>query len=111
MYSNQSWHIRVLLDEAPSLLTRQSSRGKDPKAGNSQRQSLFHTVRSPIRKPRCTTTTYAEGLVQTHANSLVDSSVSVIPYEPKLVGSVGFLVVSLAPLASTILPPLFHRIP
>jgi hypothetical protein len=48
----------------------------------------------------------AEGLYQSHACSLVGSSVSVSPYGPKLVDSLCFLMVSLAPLAPTILHPL-----
>ena len=44
-------------------------------------------------------------LGQSHIGSLVVGSVSVSPYEPRLVDSVGFLVVSLTPLAPTILPP------
>ena len=47
---------------------------------------------------------YAEILCQSHAGSLVGGSVSVSPYGPRLVDSVGFLVVSLTPLAPTILP-------
>jgi hypothetical protein len=38
---------------------------------------------------------YAEGLGQTHAGSLVGGSVSVSPYRPRLVDSVGFVVVPL----------------
>lgn len=47
---------------------------------------------------------YAEGLSQYHAGSLVVISLSVSPSEPRLVASVEFLVVSLTPLVSTILP-------
>ena len=45
----------------------------------------------------------AEGLGPSHAYSLVCGSVSVNPYGPRLVDSVGFLVVSLTPHAPTIL--------
>jgi hypothetical protein len=41
----------------------------------------------------------AEVLGPSHACSLVGGSVSVGPYGPRLVDSVGFLMVSLAPLA------------
>ena len=40
-----------------------------------------------------------------HVCSLVGGSVSVSPYGPRLVDSVGFLVVSLTILSPTILPP------
>jgi hypothetical protein len=53
----------------------------------------------------------AEGLGPFHACSLISSSVSVSRYGPRLVGSVCFLVVSLTPLAPSILLPLFHRLP
>ena len=42
-------------------------------------------------------------LVPSHACSLVGGSVSVSLYEPRLVASVGFLIVCLTPLASYIL--------
>ena len=42
---------------------------------------------------------YAEGLGQSHAGSLIDSSVSVSSYEPRLLDSVGFLVMPLTSLA------------
>lgn len=50
---------------------------------------------------------YAEDLAQTHPESLFVTSVSVIPYEPYLVDSVGhILMVSLIPLTPmTLLPP------
>ena len=48
---------------------------------------------------------YAEGLGWSHAGFLVVGSVSVSLYDPRLIGSVSYLVVSLAPLALTILPP------
>ena len=51
-----------------------------------------------------------QGLGQAHAGSLVSGSVSVNRCEPRLVDSVGFLVVSLTPLAPTILLPLLQRI-
>ena len=38
---------------------------------------------------------YAEGLGQSRAGSMIVSSASVSPYGPRLVDSVGFLVVSL----------------
>jgi hypothetical protein len=50
-----------------------------------------------------------EGLDQSHAWSLVDSSVSVKPGEFKLVNSVSILVLSLTPLAPTILLPLLLK--
>jgi hypothetical protein len=54
----------------------------------------------------------AEGLGLSHAGSLVCGSVSVNPYGPRLVDSIGFLVVSLTPLVPMILlPPLFRGIP
>lgn len=43
----------------------------------------------------------------THVISLVGNGISVSPYEAKLVGSVGFFVVFLPPLAHTILSSLF----
>ena len=54
---------------------------------------------------------YAEGLGQTHAGSLVVSSVFVRLYELRLVVSVDFLVVSLIFLIPTILPPLVQDSP
>ena len=42
---------------------------------------------------------------QSYTGSLVGGSASVSPYEPRLVDSVGLLVVSLTPLAPMILPP------
>lgn len=47
-----------------------------------------------------------QGLGQTYVDySRVVSSVSVSPFEPKIVEFVGFIVVSLTPLAPTTLPP------
>ena len=45
---------------------------------------------------------YAEDLGQSHASFLVVGSVSGSSYEPTLVDSVGFLLVSLTPLAPTL---------
>ena len=53
----------------------------------------------------------AEGLGLFHACSLLGSSVSVSPYGSSLVDSVGFLVVILITLASSIPLPLYQRIP
>jgi hypothetical protein len=48
----------------------------------------------------------AEDLAQTHADSVIVTSVFVNPYEPCLVNSEGcVLLMSLTPLASRILPP------
>lgn len=47
---------------------------------------------------------YAEGICQFHAGSLMDGFASGSPYELRLVGFVGFLVVPLTLLVSTILP-------
>lgn len=64
------------------------------------------TIRGSTRTPSYITTThYVEGLSQIHAGSLVLSSVFVSPYEPRIVDSLSFLVVSLFPLVSTILLP------
>ena len=63
------------------------------------------TARSPKRRPTYTTRIYVEGLGQSHAGFLVVNSFSVSSYEPRLVDSVGFLVITLAQLAPTILPP------
>ena len=46
----------------------------------------------------------AEGLGSSHAYFLVNSSFSVYTYETRLVGSMDFLLVSLTPVALTILP-------
>lgn len=49
---------------------------------------------------------YAEGLAQTHKGPVIVTSVSVSLYEFYLVDSVGhILMVSLTPVAPTILPP------
>ena len=50
------------------------------------------TDMSPTRKQSYTTNICAEGLRQTHADSLVAGSVSVSHYEPRLVDSVGLLL-------------------
>ena len=47
----------------------------------------------------------AEGLDPSHACSLVGSSISMSHFVPRLVDPVGFLVVSLMPLAPLIFPP------
>jgi hypothetical protein len=47
----------------------------------------------------------AGGLGSYHAYSLIGGLISVSPDGPRLVYSVGFLVVLLTPLASSILPP------
>jgi hypothetical protein len=52
-----------------------------------------------------------ESLGLSHACSLIGGSVSVSSYGPRLVDSVGLLVVPLTPLAPEIFPPLFHMIP
>ena len=69
------------------------------------------TIRSPTRRQLHKCNICAQGLGESCAGSLVVGSVSVSPYEPKLVDFVGFLVLSLSPLAPTILPPLVGRIP
>lgn len=48
---------------------------------------------------------YAEVLCQSHACSMVDGSDSVSSCETRLVDSVGFLRMSLTPLAPTFFPP------
>lgn len=48
---------------------------------------------------------YVEGLNQTYLCFLVIGSVSVSPYELRLVDFTGFLVMSMTPLVPTILPP------
>ena len=54
----------------------------------------------------------AENLGQSYACSLVGGSVSVRPYRPRLVASVGFLMVSMTLLAPMILPlPLLQDSP
>ena len=75
----------------------------------SQRQATeSETAPAPtVRVPQDQAThhsIYAEGLGQAHAGSLLSGSVSVTPYELRLVVSVCFIVVSLTPLAPTILP-------
>ena len=52
---------------------------------------------------------YIKGLGQTHAGSLVVGSASSMPYEPRFVDFVGFLIVSLSFLAPTIFPPLLQQ--
>lgn len=47
---------------------------------------------------------YAEGLAQSHADSLIVVSLSVNSYVTKVFDSVDFVVKSLTPLASTISP-------
>jgi hypothetical protein len=47
----------------------------------------------------------AEGLGQSNVGSMVGGSVSASLYEPRLVDSVGFLMVFLTSLSPTILPP------
>lgn len=69
---------------------KQSSRRKwVPKAG---------TVRNPTRRPN--TITYMQ-----RTDILIVGSVSASPYEPRLVDSVSFVVVSLTPVALSILLP------
>lgn len=63
------------------------------------------TARSSTLRPNYTIAVYAEGLGPSHAGSLVVGLVSVNPYELMLFSPVGFLVVSLTSLSSTILPP------
>ena len=46
-----------------------------------------------------------------HACILIDGPVSVSPYGPSLVDSIGFLVVPMTALAPLILPIIFHKIP
>lgn len=53
----------------------------------------------------------AEHLSLSHACSLVASLVFVSPYVSTEVDFIGFLVVALTPLAPSILPPVFCRIP
>lgn len=64
------------------------------KAGRRVRDSTSLIVRSPTRT--CNTTIVCmQTLVQTQPSSPMDVSVSVSPYEPKLVVYVGFCVMSL----------------
>ena len=72
---------------------------KDPKSREKcQRQLLLPLLGVPQEDQAMII--YAEGLGQTHVGSLIVGSVSVTLYEPKLVDSVGFLMMSLTPLAS-----------
>jgi len=50
-----------------------------------------------------------EDLDPSHACSLVGGLVSVSPYGPRLVDSVGFLAMSLIPLALSNLPPCLQQ--
>ena len=86
-------------------------KGSQKQANESETVSS-HTIRSPIRRPRYTTITYAEGLGHTHPGSLIVGSVSVSPYKPRLADSVAFLVASLTLLESAfLLPPLLQNSP
>lgn len=76
------------------------------KAGKRVRESLCSYCYESHKKTKIhNSNIYAEGLGQSHAGFLVVGSVSVRSYENRLVDSVDILVVSLTPLASTILPP------
>lgn len=72
----------------------------------------METVRSPTKTPSYTTVPYSyiaygRGLDQMNTGCLIVGSVSVGAFEPWLVDSVGrVLVVSLTPLAPSILLPL-----
>jgi hypothetical protein len=87
-----------------------------PKANNRVRDSLCSHCWESYKKTKVhCCNIYAESLRQSHAGFLVVHSVSMIPYEPRLVDSAGFLVVSLMPLAEVSpphpTPALFCRIP
>ena len=69
------------------------------------------TVRSPIRLSYTTVIFVQRAWVSPMANYRVGGSVSVSPFEVKLVDFVGFLVVFLIPLTPMFLPPPCHRIP
>ena len=87
-----------------------SRRKRVPKAGKGVRNSPTLTVRSPTRTLSYTTITYAEDLGKICTDFLIANSISVSLYEPWLIDYVGcVLVVSLTPLAPTILPPSLLR--
>lgn len=81
---------------------RQPSRRK----GTQNQAAPAPTVRSP-RRTSSTMVTCAEGLDESQAGSLDASLVPVSPYGPRLVGSMGFLVVSFPgrSMCSTLSPP------
>lgn len=79
----------------------------------SRRKGVLRAGKNSVRSPTQTTsytTIYSEDLGQTYVSFVIIAFVSVSPYEPCLVDSVGFLVTS-TPQAPTILPPLFSRVP
>lgn len=81
-----------------------------PKAGRRVRNSSTPTVRNPTRTSHYTAIIYADDLGKTHVGFLIVGSDSVRLYRSRLVGSVGFFVVSLFQLAPSFLD-LFHKIP
>jgi hypothetical protein len=74
--------------------------------GKSVRDNPNPSFRSPTRIHNVTC---VEILGHSHAGSLVGCSVSMSPYEPRLVDSVSFLMVSLTLLVPTFLPSLLQQ--
>lgn len=78
--------------------------GKGPKGRQQSETALLLLLGVPRNGPSYTTVTHhtcRETLGQSQAGFRVGSSVSVSPYGPNLVDSVGFLVVPLTRLAPT----------
>jgi hypothetical protein len=102
-----TYQITVKLGTSSPLKVKQGS-------PEGEKATESNTTLAPTRRPSSTTVACAEGLGQSHADSLVGGSISVSFYGLRLVDSMRILVVSSNPLASTILPPqhpAFHRIP
>lgn len=75
-----------------------------------KKESQTASISTPKRKLSYTKCNmYAEGLGQSYAVSLIVGSISVSPYEQRLVDSVGFLVLSLNPLGSAVGLPTYWK--
>lgn len=80
-------------------------RNRIPKADNSQKQPLPWLLRTPQKDPATKLWHICWGPSKSHADSLVDSSVSLSRLEPKFIDSGYHLWVPLMPLDPTIFPP------
>lgn len=80
-------------------------RNRIPKADNSQKQPLPWLLRTLQKDPATKLWHICWGPSKSHADSLVDSSVSLSRLEPKFIDSGYHLWVPLMPLDPTIFPP------
>lgn len=111
----QAWYKKLCETRHPFLhqgwMTQSCRRKGSQKRATQSETSPVPIVRNLTRRQRLhNCNIYSEGLAQSHAGSLIFGSVAMSPYEPRLVGSVGFLVMFFILLFLQSLSPSFQGI-